>query len=273
MNAPARAVREAIRKKCDQLDLPLLGIAPVDRWDEPRFDPEVPPEFRPRGIWPEAMSVIVIGLPVELPVLETTPSIYYHELYNTVNRLLDDSAYRIATMLNGMGHPSIFVPRDGYGHLEVLRDRPTAFFSHRHAAYMAGLGTFGVNNMLLNPRYGPRARYTSIFTAAEIYPDPVMDQELCVRCMRCVRSCPAQALREGDYPAALTDKGRCTSYNLGLASRYISPCGVCIKVCPVGEDRTAFGRENADVYESEPRPELHRAWEHVRAYGGKMDRK
>ena len=37
-----------------------------------------------------------------------------------MNRLLDESAYRIAALLNGMGHPSIFTPRDGYGNLEVL---------------------------------------------------------------------------------------------------------------------------------------------------------
>jgi epoxyqueuosine reductase QueG len=122
MNAPQDSVRDAVKKKSMQLDIPLMGVAPADRWDVARFDPWVPPEFRPQGIWPEVRSVIVLGLPVELPVLETTPSIFYHELYNTVNRLLDDSAYRIATMLNEMGHPSIFVPRDGYGGLDVLRD-------------------------------------------------------------------------------------------------------------------------------------------------------
>jgi epoxyqueuosine reductase QueG len=149
-----------------------------------------------------------------------------------------------------------------------------AFFSHRHAAYLAGLGTFGVNNMLLTPRYGPRARFTSIFTTADIVPDEVMNEEVCVRCMRCVSSCPAKALSEGDYPASMTDKERCTSYNLGLASRYISPCGVCIKVCPVGKDRESFGRTDAGIYEDRrSRPDLHHAWEHVRAYGGKADRK
>ncbi len=211
---------EAIRKKCEQLDVPLVGVAPVDRWDEEPFQPWVPPDFRPRNIYPEARSVVVIGLPVDLPVLETTPSIFYHELYNTVNRLLDESAYRIAVMLNGMGHPSIFTPRDGYGMLDVLKDRPLAFFSHRHAAYLAGLGTFGVNNMLLTPRYGPRVRFTSILTTAPLPPDPIMEEELCIRCMRCARSCPAQALEEKGYPEGLTLKDRCTEYNLGLAERY-----------------------------------------------------
>jgi epoxyqueuosine reductase QueG len=83
-------LKDAIRTKCQQLDVPLMGIAPVERWEEEPFAPWVPPDFRPRNVFPEARSVVVIGLPVDLPVLETTPSILYHELYNTVNRLLDE---------------------------------------------------------------------------------------------------------------------------------------------------------------------------------------
>jgi epoxyqueuosine reductase QueG len=265
-----RGPKEAIQEKCEQLDIPLVGVAPAERWDQEPFTPWVPPDFRPRNVFPEARSVVVIGLPVDLPVLETTPSIFYHELYNTVNRLLDEDAYRIATLLNGMGYPSIFTPRDGYGNLEVLRESPLAFFSHRHAAYLAGLGTFGVNNMLLTPRYGPRVRFTSILTAAPLPPDDILEGDLCIRCMRCARSCPAGALDEGKYPQHITRKDRCTEYNLGLAKRYVQPCGVCIKVCPVGADREAFGRKDIRIYDDrEGHERYHRAWEHIRAHGGK----
>lgn len=119
------------------------------------FQPWMPEEFYPQSIYPEARSVIVIGLPVSLPVLETSPSIYYRELYNTINSLLDQHTYRLAAFLTQLGHPSIFVPRDGYFGIRALLKNPVAFFSHRHAALLAGLGNFGVNNMLLTPEYGP----------------------------------------------------------------------------------------------------------------------
>lgn len=262
-------LRSEILEKCGHLDIPMMGIAPAERWDEPS-EFEVPEEFRPRSIFPEVRSVIVMGLPVDLPVLETTPSIWYHELYNTVNRLLDQHAYRIATFLNEKRYPSVFVPRDGYGSLAELRDRPAAFFSHRHAAYYAGLGSFGVNNMLLTPRYGPRVRFASVFTAAELPADPVMREEMCIRCMRCARACPVGALSEGDYPEALTDKSACTAQHQELAKRSVSPCGICIKVCPVGTDRESFGRTEAALYsDREGHERYHSAWEHVRKYGGK----
>jgi epoxyqueuosine reductase QueG len=128
--------------------------------------------------------------------------------------------------------------------------------------------------MLLTPRFGPRVRFTSVLTTAPLPPDPVLAKELCTRCMRCARSCPARAIEEGEYPAQLTLKDRCTEHNIGLASRYISPCGICIKVCPVGEDRVRFERPDAGMYSRRDKyPEHHRAWEHVRAYGGRRDGK
>jgi len=49
----------------------------------------------------------------------------------------------------------------------------------------------------------------------------------------------------------------------------MDPCR--IKVCPVGEDRVRFGREDAGIYdETNTRFEQYRrAWTHVRSYGGR----
>lgn len=263
-------LKKALLVMCEKMEIPLVGIASVERWNDPPFQPWMPEEFYPQSIYPDARSVIVIGLPITLPVLETSPSIYYRELYLTVNSLLDQYTYRLANFLNERGHPSLFVPRDGYGSIKVLMENPIAFFSHRHAALLAGLGTFGTNNMLLTPKYGPRVRFGSILTAARLPSDPLLEKQLCIRCMRCVEMCPSKALRTGDYPGELTDKKACASYSAELNERYVSPCGICIKVCPVGEDRRQYGREDISVYSNpDGFPEQHRAWNHVRAYGGR----
>lgn len=265
------AIRRQVQKKCADLDIPLVGFAPAGRWDAPLFEPWVPEAFRPRAIFPETNTVIVIGLPVSLPVLESAPSIWYHELYRTVNTLLDEAGYRIASALTADGCPSVWIPRDGYGSISVLLERPVAFFSHRHAALLAGLGNFGTNNMLLTPEFGPRVRFASILTPAEITPDPVLEKSLCIRCGQCVRACPVHALDEEDYPLGLTNKKACATRSEALLKRFISPCGICIKICPVGEDRKRFGREDPHLYD-EDNPsfeQYHRAWRHVRSYGGR----
>jgi epoxyqueuosine reductase len=263
-----RELKNDLKKRCRNMEIPLMGIANVDRWKHPPFQPWMPEAFYPQSILPEARSVIVIGLPVSLPVLETSPSIYYRELYKIVNTLLDQYTYRLANVLNDRGYPSVFVPRDGYGSIQILLKNPVAFFSHRHAAYLAGLGTFGVNNTLLTPEYGPRVRFGSIFTAADLPPDPLLQEDLCTRCMRCVRMCPSHALKEGTYPAQRTDAITCARYSAGLNARSIAPCGICIKVCPVGNDREHYGRTDCSVYEeTEPSP-YQQAREHVQRYGG-----
>lgn len=266
-----RDIRRQVEEKCRSLDIPLVGFAPAGRWEDPRSGLQVPEPYRPRSIFPEANTAIVIGLPISLPVLETAPSIWYLELYRTVNTLLDEAGYRIASVLTSDGFPSVWIPRDGYGSIAILKERPVAFFSHRHAAYFAGLGNFGTSNMLLTPEFGPRVRFATILTAAGIEPDPVLEEPLCTRCMRCANACPVNALETGDYPSSLTDKKACAARSETLAGKYAAPCGNCIKVCPVGADRARFGRTDAAVYdEGDPRFEReHRAWQHVRSHGSR----
>jgi epoxyqueuosine reductase len=264
-------LKRSITKFCSGLGVPLVGCAPAERWEAPPIEPLVPEEFFPASIVPETRTVIVIGIPVSLPAVETSPSIWYHEEYRTVNTLLDINAHRIASWLNARGYASVALPRDGYGHISILKERPLAFFSHRHAAFLAGLGTFGVNNVILTPAFGPRVRFTSVFTEAVIPPDPVQEEPLCTRCMLCVRACPVHALPGDDYPEGLTDKRACAARSEELFRRSISPCGLCIRVCPVGEDRKVYHREDTGIYDEGKKKydRLHQAWDHVRKYGGR----
>jgi epoxyqueuosine reductase QueG len=272
----SKTLKKELLKKCKSLGIPLVGFAPIERWKEPpkelpnRFSPWIPEEFWPQSIYPEAKTVIVIGLPVSLPIVETAPSIYYHELYKTVNSMLDSKACELANFLVEKGYGAIYLPRDAYGDIKILIDKPFAFFSHKHAAYLAGLGSFGHNNVLLTPQYGPRVRFTSIFTTAEIEPDPIKSKDLCIHCLLCVKNCPAGAILEtGDFPPPV-DKKLCAIRSVELRDEYRSPCGICIKVCPVGKDRELFGRKNMSIYSKDKKFEkYHKAWEHVRRYGSK----
>lgn len=272
----SKALKKELLRKCKSLGIPLVGFAPVERWKEPpkelpnRLSPWIPEDFWPQSIYPEAKTVIVIGLPVSLPIVETAPSIYYHELYKTVNSMLDSKACELANFLVEKGYGAIYLPRDAYGDIKILIDKPFAFFSHKHAAYLAGLGSFGHNNVLLTPQFGPRVRFTSIFTTAEIEPDPIKTKDLCIHCLLCVKNCPVGAIpKTGDFPPSV-DKKLCAIRSAELRDEYRSPCGICIKVCPVGKDRELFGRKNMSIYSKDKKFEkYHRAWEHVRRYGSK----
>ena len=70
--APSKGMKAKIVRKAKSLGASLFNFAPAVRWDE--FG-EVPPGYRPKALWKMAETVIVIGVPMLLPVLESTPSI------------------------------------------------------------------------------------------------------------------------------------------------------------------------------------------------------
>lgn len=263
-------LKKAIVRQAKKAGAAIVGFAPVARWEEYR---ETPPLFYPRNVFPFAETVIVAGIPIPVPMLDTTPSIVYSELYNTANRLLDEIAYRISVFLNERHIRAAFFPRDGYGDISVLVKRPEAAFSHVLAAKYAGLGTVGFNHTLLTKTYGPRVRLVSILTDAGIEPDAVQEKNLCIHCGMCAKCCPTNAFYDIGKPVAYMNRHKCARYHQTLRSHYCYPCGVCIKVCPVGDDRLPYGKNTgkylneSSALKNNPNDLRYADWTHIRSFG------
>lgn len=145
-------MKEDIIKFAASRGADITGFASVDRW--PRYD-EIPPDFWPSSLWPLARTVIVMGIQMPLPIVDTTPSILHRETYETCNRDLDSLAFSLTRFLNKKGHPSMFFPRDGYGSIKIIIEKPYAAFSHTFAAKYAGLGTVSRSHNLLTRNLAP----------------------------------------------------------------------------------------------------------------------
>ncbi len=242
-------LKRSFLREARRLGASMIGFAPASRWDE--YD-EVPVSYRPTEIWKPTQTVIVLATPMLLPIVESGPSINYQEQYITSNILLDQLAYRLSVYLNERGYASIPMPRDGYGNLDILLKKMPACFSHVYSAKYAGLGTIGLSHNLLNAQYGPRARYVSLFTTAKFKGDAVLENDLCKRCRLCARLCPAKALTpRPNSVVADFDAIACTIHHKELVAESRFPCGVCIKVCPVGKDRKLYGRTRVADYLAE----------------------
>ena len=258
----------------------IVGVASPKTW---WHEGVVPESYRPDSLWPPAKSVIVIGIQMLLPVIETTPSTQHMELYRTCNSMLDNMAFELTLWLNRRGHASTFFSRDGYANIDILIKKPAAAFSHNFAAQYAGLGNVGVNHTILTRQFGPRVRFVSVFTEAELIPDQMLKKRLCIRCGACVDLCPVNAftiskdelLTKREVVVADYDKLACAKRHKLLRNKGCYPCGICIKVCPVGEDRKLYGRENAlrhyrEEVESIARGSddpLYKSWIHIRSHG------
>lgn len=258
--------------KAKELGMNIVGFAPVDRWEKYK---ETGVDYYPQNIWPGVETVIVFGVQIYLPMLETTPSVVYSELYNTTNRILDETAYKIANYLNTLGHKAFFFPRDCYGDISVLVKKPAAAFSQVLAGKYAGLGTIGYNHTLITKEFGPRVRLVSVLTSAIIPPDTVLKKDLCIKCEMCKKCCPTSSLKTTENLVADMDKKKCAEYHAKLKSAYCYPCGVCIKVCPIGADRKIYGNdaqkylnEKEILSQDEKNPE-YAGWVHCRNHGSK----
>ncbi|MDR2866695.1 MAG: epoxyqueuosine reductase [Methanomassiliicoccaceae archaeon] len=228
---------ERIRATARSIGIVDIGVADADAWNTDAMVSKIILECeRPSSLMQGARSVMVIGIPVQKTILATAPSPFYAEHYRQVNLMLDLAAQRMAMEIHGTGHAAIYVSRDGYQGISGLRKDPSSFFSHRHAAYLAGFGTFGLNNMLLTEKNGPRIRFTSVITTAELPSGKPMEKQLCTICMRCVDECPQGAVASSMYPKKITDKQKCVEYSAVLRSQGRSPCGRCIFVCTIGKD-------------------------------------
>lgn len=127
------------------------------------------------------------------------------------------------------------------------RNRLISHWSHRHIAHLAGLGTFGINNMLITEK-GCCGRYSTIVTDLDVPADQPREDELCLykkngTCKACVLKCPSGALtvegfdRHKCYELCMKNAAIYTSFGSsyaeeGEAAVGSEVCGKCVAGMP-----------------------------------------
>lgn len=193
----------------------------------------------PRDLLAYSMSVIVYAIPLSLEAIESNtindePSTLWLKEYMIANEALEYVGKGIVHELKTLGYKSIYIRPTG----EFNRDSLISTWSHRHVGYIAGLGTFGLNNMLIT-RLGCCVRLCSVITEARVETTSRPDTEYCLEkrgipCRVCVYKCPVNALENWG-----TGKFRCFSRLLEIASKYraiigyeVQACGKCLVGLP-----------------------------------------
>ena len=193
-------------------DAPVFGYA---RADDPYFTeakkPEViGPHFLTPLEWlPDAKTVIAVFLPFSAQVREANRLNMAWPADEWLHGRIEGQTFQAGfcrfaeNLLKEKGFPAVAPANDSRlsGVSPFTKDKTeqayyTCNWSERHAAYAAGLGTFGLSKGLIS-RKGVAGRYSSIITCAFFEPDrrPYTGiYDYCTNCGACIRNCPAGAI-------------------------------------------------------------------------------
>lgn len=158
----------------------------------------------PKDFLPDSQTVITYFLPFEKSIIESNiegkeSSREWAVAYIETNQLIQDLNEFVRKELNKMGYDSTVIPAThNFDEKELISD-----WSHKHVAYIAGLGTFGIHKMLITES-GCAGRIGSIVTDLKLEPTTRPKEEYCLykvdgSCNECVKRCVNGALQENSY--------------------------------------------------------------------------
>jgi epoxyqueuosine reductase QueG len=189
----------------------------------------------PRDILSEARTVVAFFLPFESSVAASNVggvlvSREWALAYIETNALIESINRYMKELLESIGNRVETIPPTH----NFDREKLVSDWSHRHIAYIAGLGKFGVNNMLITEE-GCCGRIGSFVTDCAVPADRREEAETCLyrhdaSCLYCVDRCVNGALFRDRF-----DRNSCHEMCLQNeeAFRSLGKADVCGK-CLVG---------------------------------------
>jgi epoxyqueuosine reductase len=192
---------------------------------------------------------IAIGIALLHPIVDQLPNrskrtvalLYKHHAYDLINRRLDVMASRVSSFIQGEGYKALPVPASQTVDDEGL----LSMFPHKSAARLAGLGWIGKSCLLITPEAGPRVRWATVLTDADLEPTGTPMEERCGSCQQCIDACPPKAFTgrpfNQDEPVGMRfHTHKCKDYRRQLKEeKGTDVCGMCLYVCPHGRKMTS----------------------------------
>jgi epoxyqueuosine reductase len=217
---------------------PLVGFAAAD---DPRFlelrRVAEPTHMLPHDLLPSARSVVAFFLPFAPWVVEanaahrTQVAREWAVAYVETNALIDRITSDLIQLLAGHGVRAAAEPATHNFDPISLVSR----WSHKSVAVIAGLGSFGLHQMVITDA-GCAGRFGSLVLDAELPVRRTEPRERCLyfadgSCLECVARCPVGAIGEGRP----LDKQRCNRRLQAIARQHqkVGLADVCGK-CAIG---------------------------------------
>jgi len=243
-----------LKLEAKRLGFDLCGVTPAvaaphleayERWLQrghhagmDYLERQLPLKAHPDQLLPGVRSIVAVGLNYHQPnpPRRGQPRIAQYALGRDYHKVLRGKLRRLAAWIESQAPGTECRP---------CVDSAPVF--ERDYARLAGLGFFGKNTMLINPRRGSWFFIGLLLTTADIEPS-VPAEGNCGTCTLCVDHCPTGAIVFEDGRWQINSR-RCISYLTIEHEGEISPelrermgewtfgCDVCQEVCPFNRPR------------------------------------
>lgn len=218
---------------------PLIAFASAD---DPMFpllrEVANPNHLMPDDVLHSAKSVITYFLPFDesIPISNKdgrNSSLEWAVAYYETNKMIGKLNDFLIESIKEMGYEAAKLDPS----LNMDYEKLTSVWSNRHMAYIAGLGTFGLNNMLITEN-GCCGRTGNVVTNIELKATQRPDYEYCLykhngSCISCVDKCVNEALFTDKF-----DRFKCFEMCLENDELYsylneeVQVCGKCLTIVP-----------------------------------------
>ncbi len=231
----AAQITNEVKRVARFLGADLVGIAEYDeRWVYSQKFSIIAKEARPNELPAGLKTVIVVGHAMDYGLINTFPSATGSA---AVGKGYSAEAANLAMLAQ-------YIRNLGYEAVANMNDTALAI----PFAVKAGLGEYGRHQMVISKEFGPRVRFSKVFTDMPLTidrPQPFGVSEFCGICDRCADACPPRALPFGppSFEVAnrsglagvkkwTSDAEKCFDY----WTRIKTDCGICMRVCPYNKD-------------------------------------
>jgi Uncharacterized Fe-S protein len=214
---------------------PLVGFAAADNpFIRDLKNIANPDHYLPTDILPNAKTIVAFFVPFTPDIVQsnsngsiTSPEWAQGKV--DIQKLINELASAMKVKLAGIGINCSENPAKEPYDSQKFAHR----WSLRHIAYACGLGTFGLNQLLIT-KSGCAGRFGSFVIDAQTEYNTILQEEYCLykinkSCGLCVKKCPTEALT---YTGI--DKPKCSQHINDITAKYFNgvreyrTCGKCI---------------------------------------------